>query len=490
MASGGPSKFDLPEKSAEVRSDLGARPGGESLFEESPDAFYIVGVGASAGGLEALEQLFEEMPADIGMAFVVVQHLSPDFKSHMKELLARKTALDVTTVTDQMPVVPNKIFLIPPKKEMVISGGRLLLSDKDPCALNLPIDLFFTSLAEDAGPRAIGIVLSGTGSDGSQGVQNIHAAGGLVICQTVESAKFDGMPINAQKTGVVDLAIAPSEVATTLSRYALESLPPAQFAQQSPIAADDSAMGEILRLLHQEYGFDFSLYKEQTTLRRIMRRMNLQDAGNLEEYARWLQKNSAERDELCKDLLIGVTRFFRDREAFEQLEKLVIPGILSRVPPGQTIRVWIAGCATGRRGLFGWHVAGRGIAAQPKTGSFQDFCHRCTSSVAEVCRFGKPTPKLALEEVTPARREHYFRNEARFFPNHPRIKGKNRVCAAQRDQRCAVHALGSGDVPQLAYLSPTSGTAAGPFVVPFWSQDRGNSVSWSQRVARVDFRRV
>ncbi len=169
---------------------------------------YVVGVGASAGGLEALESFFQHMPADAGMAFVVVQHLSPDFKSLMDELLSRRTEIAIHRVEDGMAVEPNAIYLIPPKKEMIISGGRLLLTDKDPATgLSLPIDTFFRSLAQDCGERAVGIILSGTGSDGSRGIRAIHDAGGLVIAQSEDTAKFDGMPRSAVETGVVDLVL-------------------------------------------------------------------------------------------------------------------------------------------------------------------------------------------------------------------------------------------------------------------------------------------
>ena len=164
----------------------------------------IVGVGASAGGLQAIEQMFKSMPVDTGMSFVIVQHLSPDFKSLMDQLLSRWTAIPVSRVKDRMKVEPNRIYLIPPKKQMIISQGQLLLTDKDPLeTLTLPIDHFFRSLAQEFGKRAVGVVLSGTGSDGSRGIVDIHESGGLVIGQRVDTAKFDGMPLSAKKTGVL-----------------------------------------------------------------------------------------------------------------------------------------------------------------------------------------------------------------------------------------------------------------------------------------------
>jgi chemotaxis response regulator CheB len=199
---------------------------GTRIHSARPTAgeFYVVGVGASAGGLEALESFFSPMPSDTGMAFVVVQHLSPDFRSVMDELLARWTQIPIHRVVDGMQVEPNAIYLIPPKKDMIISGGKLLLTDKEPGqGLTLPIDIFLRSLAHDAGSRAIGVILSGTGSDGSRGICEIHDAGGLVLVQDPDSAKFDGMPKSAVETGVVDAICRPIEMPRTC--WPISSIP-------------------------------------------------------------------------------------------------------------------------------------------------------------------------------------------------------------------------------------------------------------------------
>ena len=194
-------KDSIDQDGGRVAAQVGVHD--SSDVEEVLSRFHIVGVGASAGGLEALETLFDHVPAQCGMAFVVVQHLSPDFKSMMDELLARHTKMAVHRVTDGMQVTPNSVYLIPPKKEMIIQDGQLLLSDKDPSqGLSLPIDTFFRSLAQDAGAHAIGIILSGTGSDGSRGIRDIHDEGGLIIAQSQETAKFDGMPKNAAAAGI------------------------------------------------------------------------------------------------------------------------------------------------------------------------------------------------------------------------------------------------------------------------------------------------
>ena len=194
-------------------------PSEEARPSRSEPPQYVVGIGASAGGLEALERFFDNVPKNTGMAFVVVQHLSPDFKSLMDELLARHTELPIRLVEDGMQIEPDHVYLIPPKKEMIISGGRLLLSERDhQQELSLPIDVFFRSLAQDCGPRAVAIVLSGGGSDGSRGIRDVHDAGGLVIVQDIESAQFDGMPKTARDAGVAHWVLAPHEMPRVLDR--------------------------------------------------------------------------------------------------------------------------------------------------------------------------------------------------------------------------------------------------------------------------------
>ncbi|MGE3776120.1 MAG: chemotaxis protein CheB, partial [Pirellulaceae bacterium] len=313
-----------------------------------PEPTYVVGIGASAGGLEALERFFHSMPADTGMAFVVVQHLSPDFVSVMDELLVRQTDLPVFTVQNGMHVRPNAVYLIPPKKEMIISEGKLLLTDKDPKqGLTLPIDIFFRSLAQDLGPRAIGIVLSGTGSDGSRGIRHIHEMGGLVIVQNEETAKFDGMPRSALATGVVDLVVSPDQMADSLAKYAAHPIARDLAAAARPVPVDETGMNKVLRLLRVAYGIDFSLYKPTTVLRRIERRLMLSQLLNFDQYVEQLSSVTAELNALYRDLLIGVTQFFRDKEAFGIVESLVLPELLARLGGSEEARIWVAGCATG-----------------------------------------------------------------------------------------------------------------------------------------------
>lgn len=314
----------------------------------APLSLFVVALGASAGGLEALEKFFDNMPVDSGLAFVVVQHLSPDFKSLMDELLARHTKLAIHRVTDGMPIEANSIYLIPPKKEMIVAGGKLLLTDKDPSqGLSLPIDTFLRSLANDFGRNSIAVILSGTGSDGSRGICAIHEAGGFVVVQDEATANFDGMPRSAIETGVVDAVLAPQEMAAAIRRH-VHGVPDELAdldAEGTPLG--ETGIDEIFRGLRDAYAIDFSLYKPNTVARRVERRMQLTGAIDLDAYVARLRHDREELNSLYKDLLIGVTRFFRDEEAFQRIEAKVLPHLLDQVPADEELRVWIAGCATG-----------------------------------------------------------------------------------------------------------------------------------------------
>jgi two-component system CheB/CheR fusion protein len=302
----------------------------------------IVGIGASAGGLESLEQLFSALPKDTGLAFVVVQHLSPDFRSLMDELIARHSEMPVTLAHDGMKVEANHVYLMPPRKEMMIRDRHLWLTDKEPHTFSLPIDSFFRSLAQDVGPQAVAIVLSGSGSDGSRGIVDVKRAGGLVLAESPATAKFDGMPLAAAATGVVDHAHSPKDLARLLC-----GLPPLESAAEDHSLSEDPAMDAVLRLLRDNFGIDFSLYKMTTVGRRIQRRFELLRLPGLVEYVEHLITEPEELNRLYQDLLIGVTQFFRDPEAFEAIEREVIPKLLDQVKPDEELRVWVAGCATG-----------------------------------------------------------------------------------------------------------------------------------------------
>ena len=309
---------------------------------------HLVGVGASAGGLEALETLFSEMPSGLGFAFVVVQHLSPDFESLMDELLARHTDMAIHRVIDGMEVLENSVYLIPPGKEMIVADGKLLLTDRDPGpAFTLPIDMFFRALADDFGPRAIGIVLSGTGSDGTRGVLEIKKSGGLVLVQSPDSAKFDGMPRSALGTGVADQVQAPESMGATLQAISDASPSFGSLALLEDEQADATPHGRILVMLRERYGLDFTLYKPGTIGRRIERRMAIRNIDLSKDYLTHLAEDEGELENLYRDLLIGVTEFFRDPQAFEILYETVLSEMVDRLSDQRSLRIWTPGCATG-----------------------------------------------------------------------------------------------------------------------------------------------
>jgi two-component system, chemotaxis family, CheB/CheR fusion protein len=329
-------------------SDSGHEPiRGTSQSDTIAPPPFVVGIGASAGGLDPLVRFFDNLPKETGLAFVIVQHLSPDFKSLMDELLARHTMLPIHLVEDGMPVEADHVYLIPAKKEMIISGGRLLLSDRNrQQELTLPIDVFFRSLAQDCGSRAIAIVLSGGGSDGSRGICDVHDAGGLVLSQDLDSAQFDGMPRAAIETAVVDHTIPPQDMPRVLLEHVANRRTTTSDAVEGK-QPQPRGLEAVYRLLETEFGIDFNRYKPSTVTRRIERRLALAQSTNIDEYLTRVRSDREELDALYRDLLIGVTRFFRDPDAFALLEQHVLPDLLQREPRTTPLRLWVAGCATG-----------------------------------------------------------------------------------------------------------------------------------------------
>lgn len=310
---------------------------------------FIVGMGASAGGLAPLTKFFDNMSSNCNLAFVIVQHLSPDYESQMDSLLARHTTMSIHKVENEMFVEANAIYLIPPRKNMILSNGRLHLKDQEKeGGLNLPIDIFFRSLAKDMGDRTIAVIMSGTGSDGSAGIEDIHQAGGIVIVQDIESAGFDGMPRSATATGFVDVVSRPEAMPEWITRYiGNPNAFPRGEGNQDVVFGRDAETTAIFRLFRQQYGIDFSFYKASTITRRLERRVQMTRANDLAEYLGRLQEDPHELDVLYRDLLVEVTHFFRDREAFDRLRTTVIPDIVKSASVHNEIRVWVTGCATG-----------------------------------------------------------------------------------------------------------------------------------------------
>ncbi|MEO5364871.1 MAG: PAS domain S-box protein [Magnetococcus sp. WYHC-3] len=311
----------------------------------NPPSHYV-GIGASAGGLEAIQAFFQNMPATSGLAFVVVQHLSPDYKSLMYELLSKQTSMVVKRITDGMPVEADTVYLIPPKKNVKIFHGRLLLTDQDhTLGINLPIDIFLTSLAEDQGVSAVGIILSGAGSDGTRGIKTLKEKGGMVMVQEESTAKFDSMPKSALATNLPDFVLPPEEMPRQLLAFVKHP-----YASRERIAdkltEKGSGLTRIFSLLRENSSIDFTFYKPTTVMRRIERRMTVNQYEDLDDYVRYLEANPREQTVLFRELLIGVTSFFRDPQAFQLLREKYIPDLVQN-NLGKQLRVWVAGCSTG-----------------------------------------------------------------------------------------------------------------------------------------------
>jgi two-component system CheB/CheR fusion protein len=338
-------------RAAPRRSASGGRSGSDRSQPGSakrlPAAFPIVGIGASAGGLEALEQFLSRVPVRSGMAFAVVQHLDPTRKGIMPELLQRSTPMQVVQAGDGMAMEPNRVYVIPPNKDMSLKDGILYLFEPAaPRGLRLPIDFFFRSMAIDRQHLAIGVILSGMGSDGTLGLRAIRENAGLTLVQDPASAKFDGMPRSAIDAGVADVVAAAEELPDRIVAC-LHHAPVRDQAPGEEVSAAPQSLDKIIVLLRLQTGNDFSLYKKSTLLRRIERRMGIHQIDRIADYVRFLSENATEVDLLFKELLIGVTSFFRDPEAWELLRDQALPRLFAASPDGRTLRAWVTGCSTG-----------------------------------------------------------------------------------------------------------------------------------------------
>jgi chemotaxis methyl-accepting protein methylase len=310
-------------------------------------SFPIVGIGTSAGGLEALEHFLSHVPRNSGLAFVIVQHLDPTRKGIMPELLQRSTGMQVIQVRDRTRIEPDCVYVIPPNKDMSILRGVLhLLEPVSPRGLRLPIDFFLRSLAQDRLEHSIGVILSGMGSDGTLGLRAIKEKGGVVLVQDPATAKFDGMPRSAIDSGLADIVAPVDDLPARIINY-LRRTPPVHTPERPLEDKTESALDKVIILLRTHTGHDFSLYKKNTFHRRIVRRMGIHQIDKLASYLRYLQKNSQELDLLFKELLIGVTSFFRDPACWEELRRKILPALIASRPNGHVLRAWVPGCSTG-----------------------------------------------------------------------------------------------------------------------------------------------
>ena len=374
--------------------------------------FPVVGIGASAGGLAALEAFFLAMPTDppSGMAFVVVQHLAPDHKSILSDLIGRYTRMQVFEVKDGMAVQPDCVYVIAPNRDMALLNGTLqLLEPILPRGFRLPIDFLFRSLAQDQHERAICLILSGTGSDGTLGLRAVKAEGGMAMVQDPESTEHDGMPRSAIATGLVDYVLPPAEMPAQLIEYARRAFE-GRSRQAEPLAArieDPSALKKIFILLRSQTGHDFSQYKPNTVQRRVDRRLVVNQIERLDDYVRYLQQSRAEVEALFRDLLIGVTSFFRDPAAFLALEQQVIPRLFSGKPPDSPVRVWVPGCSTGEEAYSIAILLQEQMEALKQSFQVQIFASDIDSRAIEHARGGLYSAGIA-SDLSPERLARFF----------------------------------------------------------------------------------
>src|SRR6266571_2488172 len=323
---------------------------GAAATPPSKHAFPIVGIGASAGGLEAFSELLSNLPVEPTMAFVLIQHLDPKHPRILSDILSRTTRMSVVEAKHGMRVEPGHVYVMPPNARMTIAGEVLHLGPRsDDRGPQLPIDHFLRSLAEDLGSRAIGVILSGSASDGALGLKAIKAEGGITFAEAPQSAKFDGMPRSAMASGAVDFVLPPKAIAQELIRIGghpyLDETSAA--SPSEPLAGGPDALAQIFRMLREKSGLDFTLYRQTTIRRRIARRMLIHGVGTLDAYRRYLEEHPSQVQALSHDLLVNVTRFFRDADAFRILQRSVFPSIIKQRPADAPIRIWAPGCATG-----------------------------------------------------------------------------------------------------------------------------------------------
>jgi two-component system CheB/CheR fusion protein len=388
---------------------------------------YVVCIGASAGGLEALEKFFQACPIDSGAAFVVVQHLSPDHKSMMNNLLARHTKMPVIMVEDDMPIEGNKVYLIPPGTIMHVTAGFLHLTPKNPRGLTLPIDIFLFSLAETYGKHALGVILSGTGTDGTRGSVAINAAGGFLMAQEPESAKFDGMPRSVIATGIVDAILPAEELPIRLVAHIL-NLPYKELQAEAKVIpyatmTNEEVLAACLQILHQIGGIDFSDYKPATIMRRIERRMQVRHTPELYQYLDLLENDRGEVITLRREMLISVTSFFRDPETFAELAEKVIGPLVAQKLAGDTIRVWVAGVATGEEAYSIGMLFMEAFERERRWPNLKIFATDVDLQCVETAGIGQ-YPESAAAELSPERLERFFTKKGDSFL----IKNELRQC--------------------------------------------------------------
>jgi two-component system, chemotaxis family, CheB/CheR fusion protein len=415
---------DKKIKSSKQKNSSAKKTAKTSLTVEPPEVnrFPIVGIGASAGGLEAIEGFFKEMPDRSMIAFVIIQHLDPKHKSIMDQLLKKYTEMDVKVIEDGMKVRPNTVYLNPPNRYVSIYHGKLeLIKPDDSQGVRLPIDYFFRILAEDQGDMSICIVLSGTGTDGTLGLKEIKGKGGMTMAQAESQTKYNGMPGSAIDTGLVDFVLSvermPEEIIKYVKHPYIEGLDKKGPAEEK----FQNYMNRIFIRIRSVTGHDFSHYKQNTTRRRIERRMAVHQIDTISDYFKYMNENRAETEALFKDMLIGVTNFFRDPEAYDALKKRVLPKLLKERDRELPIRVWVAGCSTGEE-AYSLAMILDELTEKTKTGpGVQIFATDLDPDAIEQARSGIYTDSIAAD-VTRERLERYFTRKENVYIIKKRIR--------------------------------------------------------------------
>jgi two-component system CheB/CheR fusion protein len=420
-----PGKKNKPDtKQVKAKTTTNACRAKASDSRITPDnRFPVIGLGASAGGLEALRSFFGEVAVNSGMAFIVVVHMAPKQPSLMPELLRKVTPVPVSVAKDGQTIEPDHIYVIVPDKEICVFKGKLQLLDVLDKRATLPIDAFLRSLAHDRGANAAAVILSGTGTDGTLGAKAIKAKGGLVLAQSEDSAGYDGMPRSAANSGVVDIIVAPEEMPQRLSQYFSH---PDLALKKQPVAASDQRdwLNKIFAILRTQIGHDFSLYKKNTLLRRINRRMELNQIAHHGQYVRYLRENSAEVQALFRELLIGVTNFFRDPASFHALKTSILPEMLDQLKEDTTFRAWIPGCSTGEEVYSLAIVIHELLDTNPNHINLQLFGTDIDDHAIDKARQGLFPASIAAD-VSDGRLKRFFIKEGESF----RIRKEIRDCA-------------------------------------------------------------
>jgi two-component system CheB/CheR fusion protein len=371
----------------------------------------VVGLGASAGGLQAFSAFLNATPADSGAAFVLIHHVDPDHKSLMADLLAKHTDMPVVLAQDQTPVQADHVYVIPPKKYLEIKKGVLHLSEpKDRRGTRLPIDMFLRSLATDSGHNAIAVILSGTGSDGSTAIREIKQHDGIVLVQDPAEAAHDGMPRSAIATGAADNIVGVAKMPDIIANYFRH--PFVQNGKAKKVLGENAkgSLDKIIAVLKAHSPINFDLYKEGTLLRRIERRMALRHMENSSDYLALLKDSAEEAQNLCADLLISVTSFFRDEDAFHYIEDKVLEGLVKSHDPAHPVRIWVPGCATGEEAYSLAMLAIEKISALRKDVKLQIFASDVDERALSVARCGV-YPDSIVEDVSAARLKRFFTKE-------------------------------------------------------------------------------